>query len=104
MGSDAAAATQFCRGRGFKTTGTWRTTAMPTKLQGGGAAAWRTLAPATGAVCKGPKCTAFGVIECVPAGGAPAAYDPATQNTGELGSLPGPEGGGGLGGGGSVWA
>ena len=83
-GSDAAAAAQFCRGRGFKTAGTWRTTAMPTNLreQGSAAAAWQTLAPATGAVCKGPTCRAFGVIECVPAGGAPAAYDPETLNTG----------------------
>ena len=47
------------------------------------AASWRTLSPASGAVCEGPQCVAYTVIECVPKGGRPAEYDPVTFNTGE---------------------
>lgn len=81
----AAAAARHCRRMGFPAAGSWRSTELPEHLMlaaPDAVAGWRTLSPATGAVCRGPKCRAFAVLECVPVGGAPAEYDPATFNTG----------------------
>ena len=70
----AATAAAFCLERGYAGVGAMITLALPTRFLSY-AASFRTLDTASGQTCVGIGCLAFGVIECLPAGAAPAVLD-----------------------------